>query len=84
MSNYLLGYATGMVLGIVIGLPMGNEMVVKLDKEDARALKSGAEISEALKQRTCSAIEKALTDFRDNKTDVIKICPDDLRSDKPN
>lgn len=73
-----MGLATGLMLGIVIGLPMANEMVVKLDKEDAKALKSGAEISGALKQRTCSRIQQAIEDFRQNKTDMIVICPEDF------
>lgn len=82
-GNYMMGLSVGMLLGLVIGMPTSNEMVVKIDADDAKALKSGAEVSEALKQRTCSRIQQAVQDFRENKTDAIVICPDDLQADTP-
>lgn len=82
MSDYMLGMAVGLSLGLAIALPAANELVIKLDKDDAKELKHTEEVSEALKQRTCSRIQKALQDYRDNKTDMIVICPDDLKADK--
>lgn len=79
MDSYAVGFAGGVAIGLAIGLPLSTEMVVKFSKNERDALKGGT-VTEETQQQACSRIQQAIKDFTDNKTDVLVICPQDLRS----
>ncbi|QQG35268.1 MAG: hypothetical protein HYS17_06805 [Micavibrio aeruginosavorus] len=73
-DNYLIGLVIGIAIGVGAGAPAGSDIVVDLDRQTAKSIKTG-KLSDEQQAKLCAAYEKAVNKYRKKDEAPVSLCP---------
>lgn len=81
-DRYFLGMMLGVAMGVGVGTPSSSDIVVDLDRQTAKSIKTG-KLSAEQQNKLCLAYEKAISKYRKEGEEAVTICLPPKSSDTP-